>query len=638
MKKTIRLTTAQALIKFLNQQYIHVDGEETPFVEGIFHIFGHGNVLGIGEALQDNPGHLKILQGKNEQGMAHSAIAYAKQNRRRKIFAVTSSSGPGSANMVTAAATAFANNIPVLFLPADIFATRQPDPVLQQMEHETSLATTTNDAFKPVSKYWDRIQRPEQLMSSLIRAFEVMTNPVSSGPATISICQDVEGEVYDYPIEFFDKRIHYIDRIAPTKRELEGAIRKIKKSKKPVIIMGGGALYSDTEAELIELSQQCNIPLVGTHAGKSTVSSDFENNLGGMGILGTSAANKAVQQSDLIIGIGTRYTDFTTASKTIFDFDNASFLNININRMQAYKFDAFHVVGDAKATLRELLPQLVDYQTTFGSEIENLKKEWLIERDRLAKTKFKREGFTPEIEYHFSQAILNEYSDILGTELTQTEVFLKINDLVGKQAIAVASAGSLPGDMQRLWNSPTPNTFHLEYGYSTMGYEVAGALGAKLADPEKEVYAFLGDGSFLMLHTELITAMQYNKKINIVLFDNSGYGCINNLQMENGSDSLGTELRNYNNEIMHIDYAKVAEGYGAKTYKITTMDQLYSALEDAKTQTNSVLFDIKVLPKTMSHDYDGSWWNTGISAKSNKVSIRSAYEQRVKMLGDAKKY
>lgn len=638
MKKTIRLTTAQALIKFLNQQYVFIDGKETPFVEGIFHIFGHGNVLGIGEALQENPGHLKIFQGKNEQSMAHAAIAYAKQKRRRQIYAVTASSGPGSANMVTAAATAFANNIPVLFLPADIFATRQPDPVLQQMEHETSLSITTNDAFKPVSKYWDRIQRPEQLMSSLIRAFEVMTNPATSGPATIAICQDVEGEAFDYPVEFFKKRVHYIDRLMPTERELTAAAKKIKTSQKPVIIMGGGALYSDAADELIKLSQQCNIPLVGTHAGKATVSFDFENNLGGMGILGTSAANKAVLQADLIIGIGTRYTDFTTASKTIFDFDKASFLNINVNRMQAYKFDALQIVADAKAALQALLPQLNDYQTTFGSVIKELKAEWLIERSRLATTTFMRENFTPEIENHFNQAILNEYADILGTELTQTEVFLKVNELVGKQAIAVASAGSIPGDMQRLWNAVTPNTFHLEYGYSTMGYEIAGALGAKLADPEKEAYALLGDGSFLMLHTELVTALQYDKKINIILFDNSGYGCINNLQMENGSDSLGTELRNYDNKIMQIDYAKIAEGYGAKAYRINTLDQLTSALEDAQKQTTSVLFDIKVLPKTMSHDYDGSWWNTGISANSNKPAIRSAYEQRQKMLENARKF
>ncbi|MDM8212770.1 3D-(3,5/4)-trihydroxycyclohexane-1,2-dione acylhydrolase (decyclizing) [Enterococcus hirae] len=638
MENTIRLTTAQALIKFLNQQYIYFDKCEIPFVEGIFHILGHGNVLGIGEALEEDPGHLKIFQGKNEQGMAHSAIAFAKQKKRQQIYAVTASSGPGSANMVTAAATAFANNIPVLFLPADIFASRQPDPVLQQMEHENSLAATTNDAFKAVSKYWDRIQRPEQLMSALLRAFEVMTNPATCGPVTISLCQDVEGEAYDYPVDFFKKRLHYIDRQLPNQRELAAAVQKIKESRYPVIIMGGGALYSDAGEELRALSNQCNIPLVGTHAGKSTVSSEFENNLGGMGILGTSAANKIVQQADLVIGIGTRYTDFTTASKTIFDFEKARFLNINLNRMQAYKFDALQVLADAKATLSALLPELTDYQSAFGDQISERKKEWNAERDRLTTTKFSPENFTPEIAEHFSQETLNEYADVLDTKLTQTAVFLKINELVGDEAIPVGSAGSLPGDMQRLWNSRLPNTFHLEYGYSTMGYEVAGALGVKLADPAKEVYALLGDGSFLMLHTELVTALQYHQKINIVLFDNSGYGCINNLQMENGSESLGTELRTDENAIMRIDYAKIAEGYGAKSYAIHTMEELAAAFEDAKKQTTAVLFDIKVLPKTMSHDYDGSWWNTGISEISNKKAIQSAYADRMEMLKKARKY
>lgn len=535
MGKKIRLTTAQALIKFLNQQYIHVDGKEEPFVEGIFTIFGHGNVLGIGQALEQDAGHLKVYQGKNEQGMAHAAMAYSKQMLRRKIYAVSTSVGPGAANLVAAAGTALANNIPVLLIPADTFATRQPDPVLQQMEQEYSAAITTNDALKPVSRYWDRITRPEQLMSSLLRAFEVMTDPAKAGPATICISQDVEGEAYDFDESFFVKRVHYIDRMQPSERELQGAAELIKSSKKPVILVGGGAKYSGARDELVAISEAYNIPLVETQAGKSTVEADFANNLGGMGITGTLAANKAARQADLIIGIGTRYTDFATSSKTAFDFDKAKFLNINVSRMQAYKLDAFQVVADAKVTLGKLHGLLEGYESEFGTTIRELKDEWLAERERLSKVTFKREAFDPEIKHHFSQEVLNEYADALNTELPQTTALLTINETIPEDSVIICSAGSLPGDLQRLWHSNVPNTYHLEYGYSCMGYEVSGTLGLKLAHPDREVYSIVGDGSFLMLHSELITAIQYNKKINVLLFDNSGFGCINNLQMDHGN-------------------------------------------------------------------------------------------------------
>lgn len=637
MGKTIRMTTAQALVKFLNQQYISVDGKEFPFVEGVFNIFGHGNVLGIGHALEQDPGHLKVIQGKNEQGMAHAAIAFSKQQLRQKIYAVTASAGPGSANMVTAAATAHANNIPLLILPADTFATRQPDPVLQQLEHETSIATTTNDAFKAVSRYWDRVQRPEQLMSALIRAFEVMTNPATAGPATICISQDTEGEAYDFEASFFEKRVHYLDRRVPTNREIEGAVARIKESKKPVIIVGGGAKYSQAGDILRQLSETHEIPLVETHAGKSTVAHSFENNLGGTGILGTSAANKTIDNADLIIGVGTRYTDFTTSSKTAFDYDRTKFLNINVGRMHAYKFDAFQVVGDAKVSLEMMAKELGNYRASFGSQLSEWKKEWEQERERLHNVTFNRTAFKPEIDGHFSQEVMNEYADSLKTEYTQTDAFITMNDTVEEGSIVVASAGSLPGDMQRLWETDTENTYHLEYGYSCMGYEVAGALGAKLAEPEREVYAVLGDGSFLMLHTELVTALQYKQKINVMLFDNSGYGCINNLQMSNGGGSYNCEFRDADHNIMAIDYAKVAEGYGAKTYRVTTRDELIAAIEDAKKQTVSTLIDIKVLPKTMTDGY-GGWWNVGVSEVSETEAVVQAAQERAGKLQDAWKY
>lgn len=637
MGKKIRLTTAQALIKFLNQQYIHVDGEETPFVEGIFTIFGHGNVVGIGQALEQDAGHLKVFQGKNEQGMAHAAMAYSKQMLRRKIYAVSTSVGPGAANLVAAAGTALANNIPVLLIPADTFATRQPDPVLQQVEQEYSAAITTNDALKPVSRYWDRITRPEQLMSSLIRAFEVMTDPAKAGPATICISQDVEGEAYDFDESFFEKRVHYIDRKEPSERELKGAAELIKSSKKPLILVGGGAKYSGARDELIAMSEAYNIPLVETQAGKSTVEADFANNLGGMGITGTLAANKAARGADLIIGIGTRYTDFATSSKTAFDFDNSKFLNINVNRMQAYKLDAFQVVADAKVTLGKLHGLLEGYKSEFGSSIKELKDEWLAERDRLSKITFKRENFTPEIKDHFSQEILNEYADVLQTELPQTTALLAINETVDPDSVVICSAGSLPGDLQRLWHSNEPNTYHLEYGYSCMGYEVSGTLGLKLAHPDREVYSLVGDGSFLMLHSELITAIQYNKKINVLLFDNSGFGCINNLQMDHGSGSYYCEFRTADNQILNVDYAKVAEGYGAKTYKANTIEELKAALEDAKKQDVSTLIEMKVLPKTMTDGYD-SWWHVGVAEVSEQESVQKAYEAKEKMLKSAKQY
>lgn len=638
MEKTIRLTTAQALIKFIHQQYIQVDGEKTLFVEGVFNIFGHGNVLGVGQALEQNPGQLQIYQGKNEQSMALAAIAYGKENLRRKIYAVTTSVGPGAANLVPAAGTALANNLPVLFLPGDTFATRQPDPVLQQIEQAQSAGITTNDALKPVSRYWDRITRPEQLMSSLIHAFDVLTKPETAGPVTICLSQDVEGEAYDYPLSFFQERVHYLDRSAPTTRELDGLVRALKNSQYPLIVVGGGAKYSGARDALLQLSEKHGIPLVETQAGKSTVESSFKNNLGGLGVTGNLAANKAAAKADLIIGVGTRYTDFTTGSKSVFNFDTAAFVNINVSRTQAYKLDAFQVVGDAKLTLELLDDRLGDYTSAYGNQLALYKEEWQTERQRLADITFNREQFTPEVAGHFTQAKLNNYANALDTEMTQTRALIMINDLIPQESVIVGSAGSLPGDLQRVWESNQPNTYHVEYGYSCMGYEIAGALGAKLAHPKKEVYAMVGDGSFLMLHTELVTSLQYHKKINVLLFDNAGYGCINNLQMGNGSGSFYTELTDTKTaQPMVINYAQVAAGYGAKTYEVHTYSELKAALADAEKQTISTLIDIKVLPKTMTDGYD-AWWNVGVAEVAEKESIQTAFKEKMAGLTQAKKY
>jgi 3D-(3,5/4)-trihydroxycyclohexane-1,2-dione acylhydrolase (decyclizing) len=637
MSDTIRLTTGEAIIKFLKQQYIEFDDHEQRFVDGIMNIFGHGNVLGIGEAMSQYQGDFNIMQGKNEQGMAHTAISYSKQNLRKKIFAVTSSVGPGSANLVTAAGTALANHIPVLLLPGDTFATRQPDPVLQQVEQQHSIGITTNDALKPVSRYFDRITRPEQIMSALIRAFEVMTNPATAGPATIALSQDVQGEAYDFPIEFFEKRVHYIDRLSPAERSLNLAKKVIEKAEKPLIIVGGGAKYSEAQHEIVEFMHNTGIPMVETQAGKSTVLSNERYNLGGLGVTGNSAANKYAKEADVIIGIGTRYSDFTTSSKTAFNFEGTKFVNINVNRVDAYKLDAVQLVGDAKLSIVKLDKLLQGKRFNNTNTINQLKEEWQHEYNRLADIDVNNKQYTPEIDQHFDKSHFRKYQKTLQTLLPQTSALIQFNKEVDDDAIIVAAAGSLPGDLERLWQSTTFNTYNMEYGYSTMGYEVAGALGAKLAENDKEVYALVGDGSFLMLHTELVTALQYNQKINIILFDNSGYGCINNLQMGNGSDSFCTELTTNDGQVMNIDYAKVAEGYGAKTYEVRSIEQLTAALKSAKEVEQSTLIDIKTLPKTMTGDYH-SFWHVGVSEESKKKNIKNSRKNIDDNLDFAKLY
>ncbi|PEX39993.1 3D-(3,5/4)-trihydroxycyclohexane-1,2-dione acylhydrolase (decyclizing) [Bacillus cereus] len=643
--QTVRMTTAQALVKFLNQQYVEFDGKQQKFVKGIFTIFGHGNVVGLGQALEEDAGELEVYQGRNEQGMANAAMAFAKQKHRKQIMACTSSVGPGSANMITSAATASANNIPVLLLPGDVFATRQPDPVLQQIEQTHDLSISTNDAFRAVSKYWDRINRPEQLMTSMIQAMRVLTNPADTGAVTICLPQDVQGEAWDFPSYFFQKRVHRIERRLPTKASLADAVEMIKRKKKPVVICGGGVRYAEAAEELRQFAETFHIPFGETQAGKSAIESSHPYNLGGIGVTGNIAANTIAKDADLVIGIGTRFTDFTTASKQLFQNEEVEFLNINISEFHANKLDALKVIADAKEALLALIDELqeIDYQSSYTVEIADAKEAWETELSRLHNIRFTGQDFTPEVEGHFDEN-LNEYVDALGTQLTQTAVIGQINTLLDEDAIIVGAAGSLPGDLQRMWTSRKPNTYHMEYGYSCMGYEVAGALGAKLAEPSKEVYAMVGDGSYQMLHSELVTSLQENKKINVLLFDNSGFGCINNLQMGNGMGSFGTEFRYRNQEtrkldgaIMKIDFAASAAGYGVKTYHVTSLEQLREALIDAKKQTVSTLIDIKVLPKTMTSGYE-SWWHVGVAEVSKSQSIQAAYESKVSNLQQARSY
>lgn len=643
--QTVRMTTAQALVKFLNQQYVEFDGKQQKFVKGIFTIFGHGNVVGLGQALEEDAGELEVYQGRNEQGMANAAMAFAKQKHRKQIMACTSSVGPGSANMITSAATASANNIPVLLLPGDVFATRQPDPVLQQIEQTHDLSISTNDAFRAVSKYWDRVNRPEQLMTAMIQAMRVLTNPADTGAVTICLPQDVQGEAWDFPSYFFQKRVHRIERRLPTKASLVDAVEMIKRKKKPIMICGGGVRYAEAAEELKQFAETFRIPFGETQAGKSAIESSHPYNLGGIGVTGNLAANTIAKEADLVIGIGTRFTDFTTASKQLFQNKEVEFLNINISEFHANKLDALKVIGDAKEGLLALIDELqaIEYQSSYTVEITDAKEAWETELARLHNLRFTGQGFTPEVEGHFDEN-LNEYVDALGTELTQTAVIGQINTLLDEDSIIVGAAGSLPGDLQRMWAARKPNTYHMEYGYSCMGYEVAGALGAKLAEPSKEVYAMVGDGSYQMLHSELVTSLQENKKINVLLFDNSGFGCINNLQMGNGMGSFGTEFRYRNQEtrklngsIMKIDFAASAAGYGVKTYHVTSIEQLQEALKDAKKQTVSTLIDIKVLPKTMTNGYD-SWWHVGVAEVSNSPSVQASYESKISNLQKARSY
>ncbi|HFK1449931.1 MULTISPECIES: 3D-(3,5/4)-trihydroxycyclohexane-1,2-dione acylhydrolase (decyclizing) [Bacillus cereus group] len=643
--QTVKMTTAQALVKFLNQQYVEFDGKQQKFVKGILTIFGHGNVVGLGQALEEDAGELEVYQGRNEQGMANAAMAFAKQKHRKQIMACTSSVGPGSANMITSAATASANNIPVLLLPGDVFATRQPDPVLQQIEQTHDLSISTNDAFRAVSKYWDRVNRPEQLMTAMIQAMRVLTNPADTGAVTICLPQDVQGEAWDFPSYFFQKRVHRIERRIPTKASLADAVEMIKRKKKPVMICGGGVRYAEAAEELKQFAETFHIPFGETQAGKSAIESSHRYNLGGIGVTGNIAANTIAKEADLVIGIGTRFTDFTTASKQLFQNEEVEFLNINISEFHANKLDALKVIADAKEALLALIDELqeIDYRSSYTVEIADAKEAWETELSRLHNIRFTGQDFTPEVEGHFDEN-LNEYVDALGTQLTQTAVIGQINTLLDEDAIIVGAAGSLPGDLQRMWASRKTNTYHMEYGYSCMGYEVAGALGVKLAEPSKEVYAMVGDGSYQMLHSELVTSLQENKKINVLLFDNSGFGCINNLQMSNGMGSFGTEFRYRNQEtrkldggIMKIDFAASAAGYGVKTYHVTSLEQLQEALIDAKKQTVSTLIDIKVLPKTMTNGYE-SWWHVGVAEVSKSQSVQAAYDSKVSNLQQARSY
>jgi 3D-(3,5/4)-trihydroxycyclohexane-1,2-dione acylhydrolase (decyclizing) len=641
--KTTRLTTAQALVKFLDRQYVSIDGEETKFVEGLFTIFGHGIAIGLGQALDEDPGTLKVFQGRNEQGMGHAATAFAKQHNRRKIIACTSSIGPGAANMVTACATATVNNIPLLVFPADTFASRQPDPVLQQLEQSSSLSVTTNDAFRPVCKYWDRIVRPEQLMTALINAMRTLTDPAETGAVCISLCQDVEGESYDYPDYFFQKRVHRLVRQAAAPEELEDIAAAMALAKHPLLVVGCGVKYSEAGQTLEDFCTEFKIPFGETQAGKSACQSGHPLCLGGIGVTGTLAANTIAEEADLVIAVGTRLGDFATGSKSQFKNPAVRLVSLNNNRYHASKMDAVKAVGDAKASLEALAILLREkgYKSAWQDEIAKAKADWEAEMKRLGSYAY-GDGFEPIIR-NCDPRTIPEFVALTGGRLTQTAAIAAVRESIGENDIIITAGGSLPSCLQRMWTTDRRGAYHAEYGYSCMGYEVAAALGVKLASPDGEVYAFVGDASFQMLHSEIMTAMQEGVKINILLFDNCGFGCINNLQMNHGVGSLATEFRyrdakgELKGGLIPVDYAKVASGYGLKTYTARSIEELKFALADGRRQNVSTLIDLKVLPKTMTDGYK-TWWNVGVATTSEKPEVREAARVVLEMRSQARQY
>ena len=618
---SVRLTTAQALVRFLDNQYLEVDGAEMKFVRGVFGIFGHGNVVGLGEALVEGSHGLTFFQGRNEQGMAHAAIAYAKQMRRRQILAVTSSIGPGALNMVTAAGTATVNRIPVLFLPGDVFACRQPDPVLQQVEQFFDPNLTANDAFKPVSRYWDRIARPEQLMSACINTMRVLTDPAETGAVTLALPQDVQGESYDYPEEFLRKRLHHLVRREPTVGEIERAVALITAARRPLVICGGGVRYSGAERALEAFCAKFDIPFGETQAGKGVLPWDNPFNLGGIGVTGTSAANTIAREADLVIGIGTRLGDFTTASKWLFQNPKVQLLTVNVNCFDAQKMGAVPVIADAKAALASLTKTLerARYKSAYTGQIRDARKRWETEVDRL-------------------------YAEDDPAGLSQTRCLGELNEaLLPKNAIVIGASGSLPGDLQRVWRPRAADAYHMEYGFSCMGYEIAAALGAKMAAPDREVFALVGDGSYVMLHSEIITSIMEGLKINVLVFDNNGFQCIDNLQVSQGIRRYGNEWRCRDpktglltGEFVTLDFAQNGESYGARGFTVRTIEQLRSAVRQALRERRSTVIDIKVTPKSMTRGYE-SWWRVGTAEVSENRKVVAASRRQKAEVAKAKK-
>jgi len=609
--KTIRMTVAQALLKFLKNQQVERDGRQHSFFSGVLGIFGHGNVAGIGQALMENP-DLPYTLMRNEQAAVHLAVGYAKANNRLKTFICTSSIGPGATNMITGAALATINRLPVLLLPGDIFARRNVAPVLQQLESPASQDTSVNDCFKPVSRYWDRIYRPEQIITALPEVMRVLTSPSDCGAVTLALPQDVQTEAYDFPEELFQRRVWLIRRPEPDRLSLTRAISAITQSSKPLIIAGGGVLYGEASLALAAFASQSGIPVAETQAGKGSLPYDHPQCVGAIGATGTLAANRLAREADLVIGIGTRYSDFTSASMTAFQNPQVRFININTAEFDAHKVSAIPVVADAKVTLEALAAALPSFN--FGGEradqVAALRQAWEKEVDRLFE---------------------------LNTQPkpAQSEVIGAIWKASGPRDVLVSAAGSHPGDLHKLWRTRTPNGYHLEYGYSTMGYEIPGAMGVKLADPTREVYVFLGDGTYQMMPSEIVTAVQEHIKLIIVLVDNKGFASIGGLSRSLGMGGFGTSYRErsgasgqLDGDFLQVDYAANVRSLGACAIKANSLGELKTALEEAKRSDRITVVIVETQPGVGVPGYE-SWWDVAVAEVSQSETVRQARAQYV---------
>jgi len=614
VKSTVRLTAAQALVRFLAAQYVERDGVERQFFGGCFGIFGHGNVAGIGEALYESPELLTYYQARNEQAMVHAAAGYARMKNRLGALVCTTSIGPGATNMVTGAALATVNRLPVLLLPGDVFASRRPDPVLQQLEVPTAGDVSVNDSFRPVSRYFDRIWRPEQIVPAAMQAMRVLVNQAETGAVTLALPQDVQAEALDVPDGFLEKRVWPVPRQLPDEAALGRAAELIRSAKRPLIVAGGGVIYSEAADALRSLCEQTGIPVGETQAGKGSLPYDHPSSLGAIGVTGTFAANRIAADADLVIGVGTRWTDFTTASKTAFRNPEVRFVNVNVADFDAAKHAGLALVGDARVTLERLAELLEGWSVDDGyrGDAARLNAEWNGEVERL---------------YTLAHAPLPAQSEVIGA----------VNSLSESQDVVVCAAGSMPGDLHKLWRTRDPKGYHVEYGYSCMGYEIAGGLGVKMAAPDREVYVLVGDGSYLMLSSEIVTSVQEGLKLTIVLVDNHGFNSIGSLSRSLGTDGFGTLYRYRRNgsigvdsedrsDLLPVDLAANAESLGARVFRAGTVDELRAGLAAAKEETRTVVIAVEVDRYEGVPSYE-SWWDVPVAEVSEVASVRAARDQ-----------
>jgi 3D-(3,5/4)-trihydroxycyclohexane-1,2-dione acylhydrolase (decyclizing) len=613
-----RITAAQALVRFLAAQHVERDGVEQRFFEGCFGIFGHGNVAGIGQALYQHPDLLTYYQARNEQAMVHTACGFARMKNRLATLACTTSIGPGATNLVTGAALATVNRLPVLLLPGDVFASRRPDPVLQQLEVPSRGDVAVNDSLQPVSRYFDRIERPEQLIPAALSAMRVLVNQADTGAVTLAFPQDVQAEAYDFPEEFLARRVWHVTRPEPDAGRLAEAAALIRSATRPLIVAGGGVIYSEATDALRAFVDRTGIPVGESQAGKGSLPYDHPASLGALGVTGTFAANRIAADADVVIGIGTRWSDFTTASKTAFRNPDVRYVNVNVADFDAAKLDGIALVADARVTLERLATALAGHQVDpeYGELAARLNREWDEEVSRLYKL-----GHKP----------LPAQSEVIGA----------VNDSARPTDVVVCAAGSMPGDLHKLWRTQDPKGYHVEYGYSCMGYEIAGGLGVKLAAPEREVYVMVGDGSYLMLSSEIVTSIQEAVKLTIVLVDNHGFNSIGGLSRSLGTDGFGTQYRYRQNgslgvdsdsptaKLLPVDLAANAESLGAKVIRCETVDDLRAGLEAAKKEDTTVVLAIEVDRYEGVPGYE-SWWDVPVAEVSEVETVKAAraeYEQ-----------